>query len=567
MLRTIRTLMEFAGEPFFKFMAYERAAETLENAPPAAELAAAGELGKLPGVGKTIAARIAEISQTGTSAHYEELAARYPPTLVELLEVQGIGIKTAQSLYADHGIASLADLERALEAGALAGVPRLGSKSLDNIKRGVLAYKGRRTRTPLGRALPLARTIVAYLEADGAAQNVRYAGSVRRAEATVGDIDIVCTSREPGDVIARFVRWERAQAVLAEGVTKASIWVENGLQIDLRVLPDDVYGNLLQHFTGSREHNIQLREYAVRKGLRVSENGILDVATGRNLTCRTEEEVYAALDLPFVPAEMRLGVGELEAARAGTLPDPVSLDDLRGDFHMHCTWSDGADSLEGMVAAARARGYAYHSISDHSWGRRGMGLDPSDLRAQRAKVAALGEKHGIRTLCSAEVDILSDGTLDYDDAVLAELDIVVGSVHDATNISREKMTARLVRACENPYVTIIGHPTGRNVESFGGYEFDYDVVFAAAARTGTALEIDGQPARLDLPSGLARRAREFGVTFSLDSDAHAIAHLANVEYAVGQARRAWITRDEVLNARPLEGVLAFVAAKRSASVS
>ena len=567
MLRTIRTLMEFAGEPFFKFMAYERAAETLENAPPAAELAAAGELGKLPGVGKTIAARIAEISQTGTSEHYEELAARYPPTLVELLEVQGIGIKTAQSLYADHGIASLADLERALEAGALAGVPRLGSKSLDNIKRGVLAYKGRRTRTPLGRALPLARTIVAYLEADGAAQNVRYAGSVRRAEATVGDIDIVCTSREPGDVIARFVRWERAQAVLAEGVTKASIWVENGLQIDLRVLPDDVYGNLLQHFTGSREHNIQLREYAVRKGLRVSENGILDVATGRNLTCRTEEEVYAALDLPFVPAEMRLGVGELEAARAGTLPDPVSLDDLRGDFHMHCTWSDGADSLERMVAAARARGYAYHSISDHSWGRRGMGLDPSDLRAQRAKVAALGEKHGIRTLCSAEVDILSDGTLDYDDAVLAELDIVVGSVHDATNISREKMTARLVRACENPYVTIIGHPTGRNVESFGGYEFDYDVVFAAAARTGTALEIDGQPARLDLPSGLARRAREFGVTFSLDSDAHAIAHLANVEYAVGQARRAWITRDEVLNARPLEGVLAFVAAKRSASVS
>ncbi len=567
MLRTIRTLMEFAGEPFFKFMAYERAAETLENAPPAAELAAAGELGKLPGVGKTIAARIAEISQTGTSAHYEELAARYPPTLVELLEVQGIGIKTAQSLYADHGIASLADLERALEAGALAGVPRLGSKSLDNIKRGVLAYKGRRTRTPLGRALPLARTIVAYLEAEGAAQNVRYAGSVRRAEATVGDIDIVCTSREPGDVIARFVRWERAQAVLAEGVTKASIWVENGLQIDLRVLPDDVYGNLLQHFTGSREHNIQLREYAVRKGLRVSENGILDVATGRNLTCRTEEEVYAALDLPFVPAEMRLGVGELEAARAGTLPDPVSLDDLRGDFHMHCTWSDGADSLEGMVAAARARGYAYHSISDHSWGRRGMGLDPSDLRAQRAKVAALGERHGIRTLCSAEVDILSDGTLDYDDAVLAELDIVVGSVHDAMNISREKMTARLVRACENPYVTIIGHPTGRNVESFGGYEFDYDVVFAAAARTGTALEIDGQPARLDLPSGLARRAREFGVTFSLDSDAHAIAHLANVEYAVGQARRAWITRDEVLNARPLEDVLAFVAAKRSASVS
>ena len=305
----------------------------------------------------------------------------------------------------------------------------------------------------------------------------------------------------------------------------------------------------------------------MRKGLRVSENGILDVATGVNTTCRTEEEVYATLGLPFIAPEMRLGIGELEAALAGTLPEPVTLADLRGDFHMHCTWSDGVDSLEGMIAAAKARGYAYHSISDHSWGRGRMGLDPNELRAQRAKARALGEKHGIRTLCSAEVDIKADGTLDYDDEILAELDIVVASVHNAMNISREAMTARIVRACENPFVTIIGHPTGRNVEQFGGYEFDYDTVFAAAARTGTALEIDGQPNRLDLPSALARRARGFGVTFSLDSDAHAIDHLANVAYAVGQARRAWITRGEVLNARPLEDVLAFVAAKRVSAVA
>jgi len=562
-LKEIRTLMEFAGEPFFKFMAYERAAETLENAAPAAQLIATGEIQRLPGVGKTIAARVAELLETGTIVYRDELAAEYPLTLMEVLGVPGIGMKTAQALFKERGVASLGDLERAVNSGTLAGFARLGKKSIENIQRGILAYRGRQTRTPLGKALPLAHDVLAYLAEGGGAANLAIAGSVRRAEATVGDIDVVCTSHEPGEVIARFVSWERARAVLAEGVTKASIWLDGGLQIDLRVLPEDVYGNLLQHFTGSREHNIQLRELAVRKGLRVSENGILDVATGVNLMCRTEEEVYAALGLPYVVPEMRLGVGEIEAAVKGTLPQPVALDDLRGDFHMHCTWSDGADTLEGMIAAAKARGYDYHSISDHSWGRGRMGLDPSELRAQREKARDLGRRHGIRTLCSAEVDINSDGTLDYDDDILAELDIVIGSVHNAMNISRDAMTARLIRACENPFVNIIGHPTGRSVDSFPGYEFDYDAVFAAAARTGTALEIDGQPNRLDLLSGLARRARSFGVTFSLDSDAHAAAQLANVAYAVGQARRAWITREEVLNARPVEDVLHFVAAKRA----
>ena len=563
-LKEVRTLMEFAGEPFFKFMAYERAAETIENARPVRELIAANELQKLPGVGKSIAARIAELLQTGTIAYRDELAAQYPLTLLELLGVQGIGMKTAQALFREQGIASLGDLERAVDSGALDGFARMGKKSIENIKRGILAYKGRRSRTPLGRALPLARIAIAYLAAGGNASNLTYAGSVRRAESTVGDIDIVCTSGEPGDVIARFVKWERAEAVLAEGVTKASIWLAGGLQIDLRVLPEDVYGNLLQHFTGSREHNIQLREIAVRRGLRVSENGILDVQSGVNRTARTEAEVYEALGLPYIPPEMRLGVGEIDAAARGTLPIPVAESDLLGDFHIHCTWSDGRNTLEEMIAAAKARGYAYHSISDHSWGRGSIGLDPSELRAQRQTARELGRRHGITTLCSAEVDIKVDGSLDYDDAVLAELDIVVASVHDHTNMSREAMTARLVRACENPYVNVIGHPTGRNVDSFPGYEFDYDAVFTAAARTGTALEIDGQPNRLDLPSGLARHAREFGVTFALDSDAHAADHLANIEYAVGQARRAWITPAEVLNARPLDDVLAFVAAKRSA---
>lgn len=561
-LKEIRTLMEFAGEPFFKFMAYERAAETIENAAPLSDVLAGGRLQELPGVGKTIAGRIAELCETGTCDYLEELRARYPSTLLEVLGVGGVGIKTARLMFDILGIASLTDLERALVAGTLSEIPRLGKKSIENIQRGVLAYQGRSKRTPLGIAMPLAQEIVAYLAASTPAQDLTPAGSLRRNEPTVGDIDIVCTSDEPEAVIAAFTSWERAEAVLAEGGTKASIWLAGGLQIDLRVLPANVYGNLLQHFTGSREHNIQLRELAVRKNLRVSENGIVDLNDGRTIVCRTEAEVYATLGLMDIPPEMRLGVGEIEAARDGSLPQVVSLADLRGDFHMHTTWSDGRDTLEAMVAAAAARGYEYHSISDHSL-TRGHGLEPAALRAQQAAARELGDRYNIRTLCSAEVDILADGSLDYENSLLSELDIVIASVHASYNQTRDEMTARLIRACENPYVSIIGHPTGRNVETaFAGYEFDYDAVFAAAARTGTALEIDGQPARLDLPSALARRARDFGVTFACDSDAHGSAQLGHIVYAVGQARRAWITPAEVLNARSLAGVLAFVGTKR-----
>ena len=561
-LREIRTLMEFAGEAFFKFMAYERAAETLENAAPLAADVDEARLVELPGVGKSIAGRIASIARTGTHPYLDELRSRYPSTLLEVLAVQGVGMKTAQQLYERLGIASLADLERALDEGALSAMPRLGAKSIENIRRGVLSYKGRTRRTPLGIALPVAREVIAYLRERTDAQDLTAAGSVRRQEPTVGDVDIVCTSVNADAVVKAFTAWERAEAVLAEGPTKASIWLPGGLQIDLRVLPAHLYGNLLQHFTGSREHNIQFRELAVRKNLRVSENGIVDLNDGRTIVCRTEEEVYAALGMAYIPPEMRLGIGEIEAARDGTLPAVVELGDLRGDFHLHCTWSDGRDTLESMIAACAARGYAYHSISDHSWGRGRIGMNPEELRAQRARVRELGERHGVVTLCSSEVDIRADGSLDYDDETLAGLDLVVGSVHSAFNQSRDEMTARLIRACENPYVTIIGHPTGRNVETFAGYDFDHDAVFAAAARTGTALEIDGQPARLDLPSSLARRARAFGVTFTCDSDAHDATQLANVAYAVGQARRAWITPGEVLNTRPLEEVLAFAKAKR-----
>jgi DNA polymerase (family 10) len=565
-LLEIRTLMEMAGDSFYKYMAYEKAAASVENAPPLRDLVASGEHLKLPGIGKSIGGVVEQLVRDGRADQLDQLHERFPPSLLEVLGVSGIGTKTAGLLFTEHGIASLADLEAAIEAGTLAGVPRLGSKTIENWRRGILAYRGRQRRTPLPLALVIAGEAMDYVREGPPLDRLCYAGSLRRAEVTVGDIDLVCTSPHAADVISHFTVWKRAQAVLAEGPTKASIWLPGGLQIDLRVLPDHLYGNLLQHFTGSREHNIKLREQAVRASLRVSENGILNLENGEVITCTDEAGVYEALGMQYVPPELRSGLDEIDLARARTIPDLVERTDLCGDFHMHTTWSDGDDTLEEMIAAAAARGYAYHAVSDHSnfRGRR-HGLDAARVLEQRAAIETLGRRYGIQTLCASEVDILPDGSLDFDDAVLAQLDVVIASVHSATRQSRDEMTARIIHACENRYVTIIGHPTGRRFDASPGYEFDYDAVFAAAARTGTALEIDGQAARLDLPAPLARKAKTFGVTFALDSDAHRTGDLAAIEFAVGQARRAGLTKTDVLNARPLEAVRAFVARKREAA--
>jgi DNA polymerase (family 10) len=314
--------------------------------------------------------------------------------------------------------------------------------------------------------------------------------------------------------------------------------------------------------TGSGEHLTALANFATDQGFRLDDDALIKRATGERIRCRDESDVYGTLGLPWIPPELRAGNGEIEAARTQSLPQLIELSDLRGDFHMHCTWSDGHNTLERMIEAAALRGYEYHSISDHSWSRGEWGCDPSELRDQRERVRGIGDRYGIRTLCSAEVDILADGTLDYDDSILAQLDIVVASVHSDMRQSRDAMTARLIRACENRYVNIIGHPTGRHPTLTSGYVFDYDAVFAAAARTGTALEIDGQPGRLDLPSELARHAHELGVILTCDSDAHDSEDLANIELAAGQARRAWLRAPDVLNTWPLNDVLAFVAAKR-----
>lgn len=552
-LLEIRTLMEFAGEPFFKYMAYERAAEAIENASPIGDVIASGQLTELPGVGKTIAGRIEELCATGTCGYLEELRARYPRTLLELLEVPGLGIKTAQVLFEKLGIASLVDLEHAIALGTLNGIPRLGKKSIDNLTRGVLAAKGRNRRTPLGKAFPLAREIVAMLVARTDAANVTPAGSTRRGEATVGDIDIVCTSDHPREVIAAFTRWEHAGAVVAEGETKASVWMNDGLQIDLRVLPAEVYGNLLQHFTGSREHNIQLRELAVRSGFKVSENGIVDQSNGRLITCRTEAEVYATLGLAFIPPEMRVGLGEIEAARNGSLPQVVEASDLRGDLRVRVTHPD---QLALVFDAARARGYAYVTIAAPQWGHGAHALEPAAVRA-------LAKQHHLHAFCALECGIDDAGRIEASVAATEAVDFVIAAFQDDVAGTRAELTARAIAACEHPAVAMFGHPSGRIVEGREGLDLDYDALFAAAARTGTWLEINGDPRRLDLPGALVQRARASGARFVCTSAAQTPAELDHIAYALGQARRGWLTATQVLNTHT-ESMIAHAIAKKRA---
>jgi DNA polymerase (family 10) len=563
-LAEIAALMEFDEEPFFKIKAYQRAARSVEDArEPMRSMIDSGSLEELPGVGKAIAQKIDDIDRTGTCKYLEELRAKFPPKILDLLTVPGIGTKTAISLYKELGIDSLDGLRAAVADGSIAKLPRLGAKSVENLKAGLAALAQRTKRLRLGDAWPLARTIVESMSKLRGAKNVTAAGSLRRMEPTVGDIDIICTSADPPAVLDFFTKLPIAQRITAHGDTKATIWAEPGVSIDCRVLPPECFGNLLQHFTGNKDHNVKLREYARSIGLKVSEYGIESLKTGKVSTHKKEADVYEALGLQYVPPEMRLGLDEIDLARRRKIPHLVELSDIKGDLHDHTTWSDGTRSIEEMARAAAARGRSYLSISDHSSGRAvANGLSVERLREQVAAVKSVRDAYGVRLLCSSEVDIRADGSMDFDDEVLAGLDIVVGSIHSAFGGSKEKQTERLLKAIRNPYVNIIGHPTGALIEERPGYTFDVDVVFGAAAETGTAMEINANPHRLDLSAPLARRAKELGCTIVIDTDAHTTDMLDDMFYGVGTARKAGLTKEDVLNARPVEDVLAFVKAKR-----
>ncbi len=537
-------LLQLDGADTFRLNAYRTAAQRMrDSATPVAALALEGKAKRLDGIGKTIEAKIVELVETGDIAALAKLRDTIPPTLVDVMRVPGIGPKTARPLWGELGVETLDQLRVAAEQERLRTLSGLGAKSEERILEALARPRtgAGEGRVLLGRALPLVEELVAYLEAHPACQRVSEAGSVRRRAETVKDVDLIATSEDPAALLEHYVGFPPAASVSAHGETKATITSQNGIQADLRVVPPECYGNLLQHFTGSAAHNVALREAAVRQGLSVSEWGIEDDG-GKTVTMETEEEVYTALGYAWIPPELRENTGELEAARNGGLPDLV--DSVRGDLHMHTTWSDGRLSVEEMALAAKARGLTYVAICDHS-----PRLRDGRLEQQAAEIAEVSARiPRLRVLSGVEVDIRGDGSLDMSDEQLAERDWVVASIHSRFQDTSDRLTKRMLAAIEHPLVDCIGHPTGRRLRSRPAYEIDLDAVFEAATSTGTALEINGQPDRLDLRDAHARAAAEAGVAIVCNSDAHSLGALAYTDFSVMQARRAWLTADEVLNA-------------------
>jgi DNA polymerase (family 10) len=561
----IADFLELKGEMPFKVRAYQRAARAIEYHPVELEqLVKEGkskELRNIPGIGEAITKKVTELVTTGRLRYYEELRAEFPEGISTLLDVPGIGPKTAMRLSSELGVRNIEDLEKALLEGKVAALYRMGDKTAENILRHLQAMRRKEQRIPLGVALPLVDEIVASLKGCPGLRNLTPAGSLRRFRETIGDIDLMGTAENALEIIEAFTRLPQVREVMAKGTTKASIiTARNDLQIDLRVVEHDSFGSLLQYFTGSKQHNIALRERGHKQGLKLSEYGITDLSTGITEKFATEESFYQRLGLQYIPPELREGGQEIERAEQGTLPILVESSDIKGDFHIHTNWSDGHDSIEAMALAARALGYEYIVIADHSAGRGiARGLNEERLRRQVSEIRELNSRlSGIHVVCGAEVDIRADGSLDFPESLLAELDVVIAGVHSAMGQEESKMTQRIIQAMENPWVDIIAHPTCRLLGEREPISVDLEAIFRAAVRTGTALEINAMPERLDLKDIHILRARELGVKLVLGTDAHSTAHLDYMRFGVGLARRGWCEAGHILNTRPWEAARTFL---------
>jgi DNA polymerase (family 10) len=545
-LDLLADLSEIRGDDSFRVSAYRRAATRVrETSAPVAELALSGRAKELQGIGKTIEGKIVEIIQDGEIHALTRRKAEIPDEVVLFMRLPGLGPKSAKKIWKELGITTLDELRQAAEAQRLRVLPGMGAKTEENVLRALAApaaaEEPRRAR--LGRVLPALRAGVAVLAEHPACDQVSIAGSARRYKETVRDLDIIATANDAAALIDYFTSLRWIVDVAAKGPTKATVVSQDGYRFDLRVVPPECYGNLLQHFTGSKEHNVALREAAVRRKLSVSEYGVQNTETGETFTARTEEELYRFLGYDFIPPELRENSGELEAARKGELPELVELRDLRGDLHTHTHWSaDGKNTLEEMVRAAMARGYEYYAITDHS-----HYLREGRLEAQAEEIAALQEDVApFRLLRGVEVNIKADGTLDMADEQLATLDWVVASVHAAR---LKNPLERVFAAMENPYVDCIGHLTGRKLNKRPPVEIDLERVIEKALETQTFLEMNSQPDRLDLRDVHARAAREAGLKLVVNSDGHEIGAQDYVEFGIGQARRAWLTKTDVVNTR------------------
>lgn len=550
----IADLMEILDEDRFRVQAYRRSSDAIRDLPaPLATYRDRGELETIPGVGKAIAAKIGELLDTGELQYYNRLQEKAPPGVRELLRVPGVGPRTAGRLYRELGITSLAELKRAAEERRLATLKGFGAKMIEGILQGISVAERQEQRMLLAHALETAEELILALRAAAPKlHQATYAGSLRRGRPTVGDLDILVAADDAPAVVRTFTTLPLVARIESAGDEKASILLHNGTKADLIAVPPTLWGSALQHFTGSKAHNIRFRELALARGLSFSEHGFRR-ADGTMLTCATEDEVYAAIDLPWIPPELREDEGEFEAARAGALPHLVELSDIRADLHMHSTWSDGRADIRTMAEAARARGYSCIAMTDHS-AYIGLthGLDADRLRAQRQEIAALNAAYAaqgvpFRILCGVEVDMTPEGHLALPDDVLAELDIVVASAHVQLRQSPEAATERLLRAVRNPHVDIIGHPVGRMLGSREGAPIDIDALARAAAEHGVLLEVNSGPTRLDLEGPAVRRALELGATIVINSDAHHPDNLDWIRFGVITARRGWASAAQVAN--------------------
>jgi DNA polymerase (family 10) len=554
-LRELSLLLEMDGVQF-KPRAYEKAALAIESrAGSVAELDEAGgwrALDRVPGVGKGIAGKIEELLASGHIGELDELRAKYPIDLLALTDVEGVGAKAAKAFYESLGVRNLEELEAAARAGRLREIPRFGAKSEAKILQALEIVRQSRGRVLLGSVLPLAREIESRLGAAKFVDSVAVAGSIRRRKETIGDLDFLVASSAPARVMELFVAQPDVTQVLAQGETKAMVRLANGLQADLRVIPKESFGAALAYFTGSKAHNVSLRKIAQAKGLKLNEYGLF--RGERAIAGRTEKELYAALGLELVPPELREDAGEIEAALAGELPELVAYGSLRGDLQLQSHWSDGTSSIEELARAARELGLEYVAITDHTRDLvLARGCDEKRLLEQKAEIARLQPRlRGIRVLSGAEVNIREDGSLDIDDETLAQLDVVGASIHSYFHQSRADATRRVIRAIENPNVDILFHPTARSIGKRAPVDFDVDAVIAAAARTGTVLEIDAMPDRLDLRDQHVRKAVTAGVKLAIDSDAHQPSHLRFAdELGVAVARRGWARASDVINTLPV----------------
>ena len=552
-LNEVADMLDMQGVEF-KPRAYRRAARTIESlAEPIEKVYTKGKLEDLPGVGEAIAKKIGEIIETGSLKYRDELKAKTPVDLEGILAVEGIGPKTAGLLFKRLGIRSLDDLERAAKDHKIREIKRLGPKTEENILNSIQLAKTRKGRTLLGDALPVAEEICQHLRSSEKGEtHVEAAGSLRRMKETIGDVDILAASLHPIPLSEAFTSMSGVRKVLEKGEAKSSILLESNLQVDLRIVDEQSFGSALMYFTGSKDHNIALRKLAISKGLKLNEYGLFK--GNERVASHTEGEVYKRLGLDYIPPELREDHGEVNAAINHELPDLIPFDAIQGDLQMHTKWSDGKESIEDMARAAKALGYSYIAITDHySTMPIVNGLNELRLRGQMKEIDHVNEKvGGVRVLKGAEVDIAPDGTLKGEKALLNELDLVVASVHGTFKQTKKEMTQRLVTTMESGLVNIIGHPTSRKINEKNPCEMDFDQIFEASKRTGTYLEINSSPHRLDLDDANANLALKAGCKLAINTDAHDSDELRNIRFGIGVARRGWLKRDDVINTLPLE---------------